>query len=67
MIFVCLESEAAFRSANFVLVLRDQSVCGFASVAIDPPPVPEISPPGKEGIAEKENRDFELGHGQSGK
>ena len=67
MIFVCLESEAAFRRVNLVLVLRNQSVCGFASVAIDFPPVPEISPLGKEGLAEKENRDFELGCGQFGK
>ena len=67
MIFVCLKSEATFRSVNLVLVLHDQSVYGFASVANDPPRVPEISPLGKEGLAEKENRDFELGPGQFGK
>ena len=67
MIFACRESEAAFKSVNLVLVLRDQSVCGFASVAIDPPPVPEISPLGKEGLTKKENHDFELGPGQFGK
>ena len=67
MIFVCLESEAAFGNANLVVVLRHQSVYGFASVAIDPPPFPEVSPPGKEGLAKKENRDIELGRGQFGK
>ena len=67
MIFVCLESEAAFRSVNLFLVLHDQSVCSFTSVAFDPPPVPGISLLGKEGLAEKENHDFELGSGQFGK
>ena len=59
--------ETTFRSVNLVLGLRNQSLCGFVSVAIDPPPVPEISPLGKEGLAKKENREFELGPGQFGK
>ena len=60
MTFVCLKSEAAFRSINLVLVVHDQSVYDSASVAIDPPPVPEISPLGKESLVEKENHDFDL-------